>query len=251
MRLVEFPDRENREYRYEVLGMDSIYEGDGEPATKKIRPKKIRPLTVALIAAVSIGIAGLIVAAAIVLTGTLFLSGESFETRSLEDYGSYEGHIEAEDALFTYSSLLIFPKTLPTDAKVNDFLYVCSSKGLDNSYQLLLDYQLLPGEFKKEVERLQNLSVSYGEKTNRVIYDTELFSYPAYVTVCTEDGDLEFALIDEKNNRIIAVLALKGRGSLDESLFPQSPPVYETGTSWFGYSIYQFEVINGVMGMAE
>jgi hypothetical protein len=230
--------------------MDSIHEGDGDGGGESAT-KKTRPLTVALIAAAFIGITGLVVTAVIVFTGALFLSGDSFETRSVEEYGSYEGHIEAEDALFSHSSLLIFPKTLPTDAKVNDFLYACSSKGLDNSYQLLLDYQLRPAEFQKEVERLQNLSVSYGEQTNQVIYDAGLFPYPAYVTVCTEDGDLEFALIDEKNNRIIAVLALKGRGSLDESLFPQSSPAYETGISGFGYSIYQFEVINGVMEMAE
>ncbi|MDR2105812.1 MAG: hypothetical protein LBP24_00175 [Coriobacteriales bacterium] len=222
--------------------MDSDWQNDSSPTAKKEK------LSFGILAAAILaGVLGLALIVLIICVGVLLVSGKSFETQSLKDYGLYEGHVEAEGALFAHSNLLIFPKTLPANAKVNDFFYACSSKGLDNSYQLLLDYQLPPDEFQEEIDRLHNLSVSYGEKTNRVIYDAENFLYPAYVTICTADGDLEFALIDAENHRVVAVLALKGRGSLDNSLFPANLPKYDVGTNWFGYSLYQFEVSDGVM----
>jgi hypothetical protein len=230
--------------------MEFDYTGGGEAVAA--RPKR---MTAARVVALVLGAVGVAVLASVALVMAsvvaLFTFGDSFETRSLEDYGVYEGHIEAEDALFSYSDLLIFPERLPAEAKVNDFLYACSTKGLDNSYQLLLDYQLPPDAFEDEVARLRGLSVSYDGKTNHVIYDTESFPYPACVTVYAKDGDREFALIDEKNHRIIAVLAMKGRGSLDGGLFAQDPVEYAAPIDWLGYSLYQFEVADGVADKAR
>jgi hypothetical protein len=185
------------------------------------------------------------------LAGCL-LVGERYETRDSADYGVYEGHIEAEDALSAqFSKLLVFPQKLSADWVVNDFYYSCSNGGLDNSYQLLLDYQLSPEDFKAEVERLQKLSVSFEGWTNRIIYDTENFKYPAYVTVYTNNGGCEFALIDDAKHRIIAVLSTDGRGSLKKDLFPQNTPQYEGAIDWLGFSIYQFEIEDGVAVMAD
>jgi len=207
-----------------------------------------------IVVIVTLAIVGVIAAAIVffivtfsVIGGSLFLFGETFETRSLADYGLYEGHIEEEDALFEQNSqLLVFPEELSADMQVNDYYYACSTKGLDNSYQLLLDYQLPPEKFKQEIKRLEALSVSYNGQTKHVIYDTESFDYPAYVAVYTKNGDCEYALIDEKNNRIVAVLAMHGRGSLDESLFPKSPIDCGSEADELGFSIYLFETKDGV-----
>jgi hypothetical protein len=184
----------------------------------------------------------------VLAVGLLFWGGSSFETDSLEEYGVYQGHVEVEEALTEqYSSLLIFPKTLTPEMTVNDFYYACSTKGLDNSYQLLLDYQPPADKFQDEVERLRALSVSYNGETHRAIYDTENYPLPAYVTAYTKSGNREFALIDEKNHRIIAILAMGGQGSLDKELFPKTGIEYEGETDWYGYSIYHFETADGVM----
>ncbi|MDR1014687.1 MAG: hypothetical protein LBL86_06885 [Coriobacteriales bacterium] len=196
--------------------------------------------------AIILSVAGLLfalaVAVAIPFGIRMLLVGEAYETRDVAEYGIYEGHIEAEGALPNqFSKLLVFPKELPDDAVVDDFYYWCSNGGLENSYQLLLDYRLSPEAFKAEVERLQGIKVSLRGRTKHVVYDTESFEYPAYVTVFENSGDCEFALIDEKNSRIVAVLATGGRGSLDASLFPQSTPKYGDSIVWLGFSVYQFE----------
>jgi flagellar basal body-associated protein FliL len=216
---------------------------NGESNGSKLRGSKL------LIVLLVIALALLLAVAVFFLTfGAQLLRGESYETRSPAEYGVYEGHIEQESALVEqFSQLLIFPKTLTSGAQVNDFYYACSTKGLDNSYQLLLDYQLPADEFQDEVERLRALSVSYNGQTHRAIYDTENYPLPAYVTVYTKSGNREFALIDEKNHRIIAILAMGGQGSLDKELFPKTGIEYEGGTDWYGYSIYDFETADGVM----
>jgi hypothetical protein len=179
------------------------------------------------------------------------LPGETYTTSDINNYGIYEGHIETEDALTKqFTQLLIFPEELSDEWTVNDFYYSCSNKGLlDNSYQLLLDYQLPPEDFKAELERLQNLSVTFEGQTRQVAYDTESFRYPAYVTAYEKSGNCEFALIDEENHRIIAVLAAGERGSLKEDLFPSSIPQYEGAIDRLGFSIYQFEIGDSAVTM--
>ncbi|MDR3316007.1 MAG: hypothetical protein LBS98_05985 [Coriobacteriales bacterium] len=213
------------------------------------RKSRLPVAVIVILAVVGVAVAATILFAVALpaIAGSLFLFGETFETRFLADYGLYEGHIEEEDALFEQNSqLLVFPEELSADMQVNDYYYACSTKGLDNSYQLLLDYQLPPEKFRQEVRRLEALSVNYNGQTKRVIYDTESFEYPAYVTVYTTHGDCEYALIDEENNRIIAVLAMHGHGSLDESLFPKTPIDYGSEADELGFSIYLFETKDGV-----
>lgn len=206
--------------------------------------------------AVILSVAGLLLAlaaaVAIPFGIRMLLAGESYETRDIAEYGVYEGHIEAEGALPNqFSKLLVFPEELPDDAVVEDFYYWCSNGGLENSYQLLLDYRLSPEAFEAEVERLRGIEVSLRGRTKHVVYDTESFEHPAYVTVFENSGDCEFALVDEGNSRIVAVLATGGRGSLDAALFPQSPPRYEDSIDWLGFSIYQFESGDNAAVMAR
>ena len=185
------------------------------------------------------------------LMGCQFFRGEYYETRSVEDYGVYQGHIEQEGALFNqFSKAMVFPEELSVSAQVKDYYYACSTAGLDNSYWMLLDYRLPDGEFQAEVNRLQAISVSYGGETKRVAYDSEHFLYPAYVALYTKDKHYEFAMIDEQDNRIIAVLAVGSQGSLDKSLFPQSPIEYDTDIDWYGFSIYHFDAGDGAAVMA-
>jgi hypothetical protein len=88
--------------------------------------------------------------------------------------------------------------------------------------------------------RLQNISVSHNGTTKRVAYDVENFKHPAYVALFRTDGYCEFAMVDEQDNRIIAVLAVGGRGSLDKGMFPQGPVQYETDIDQLGFFIYHF-----------
>jgi hypothetical protein len=40
------------------------------------------------------------------------------------------------------------------------------------------------------------------------------------------------------------------QGSLDKELFPKTGIEYEGGTDWYGYSIYNLEIVGGIMAEA-
>ena len=57
-------------------------------------------------------------------------------------------------------------------------------------------------KFESEKERLSKISDKYEEEIQEIIYDTDNFNYPAYVTVYHFDGGYEYALLEEEEKTI-------------------------------------------------
>lgn len=203
--------------------------------------KRIKKRRIKIIIAVVLGIVGLLILQAIVIFGSmgaLSFFGKEYKTTDPAEYGIYSGHISNE-ASGMFSHLLIFPSELPGSAQIEDYNYYCSDKGLDSSYQMILEYSLSAEDFQKEKQRLSTLSVTYKDKTNKVLYATTGFDYPAYVTVFNNNETYEYALLDAANNRIICVFSQfqnLEKGQLDENYLPSESFV----TSNPGYSMYYF-----------
>jgi hypothetical protein len=171
---------------------------------------------------------------------------DSYNTQDIKDYGVYSGHISNEDEGLRQSSLLaVFPDEIAEDWTVNDYYYACSEIGLDNTYQLLLDYTLPEDDFVREVARLKTLSASNGDETHTVVQDDSNFPYRAYVALFSKSGDYEYALIDESKRRIISVLStgdmIRASTRFKEFL-PEKDVEYEGSIDWYGFSIYLFEI---------
>jgi hypothetical protein len=187
---------------------------------------------------------------------SLTACGGTYETENIKDYGVYQGHIPAEEGgLFAqHSQLLVFPERIAEEFKVNKYYYRCSAFGIDNTYQLILDYQLPPDAFEDEIGRLGALSITYKGEVKYVKEDSENFPYPAYVTMFTKHGDYEYALIDESNCRIIAVLSTGDiiRSGVFEDYRPLRYSMqYEPYIDWYGFSIYQFPINSKQVGAVE
>jgi hypothetical protein len=177
---------------------------------------------------------------------------EAYSTSDIADYGVYTSHIEneAEELASSRSHLFVFPKELTDTHEVENFYYSCSSGSFDNAYQLFLAYTLPQDEFEAEVKRLAELEVTYGGVTNKVIYDTTSFNYPAYVTAFSKYGDYEYVLIDEENLRLICILSCVANIDnmpMDKGYLPQDSSDYENLDGRNGYSIYSFTDKDGVI----
>ncbi len=185
---------------------------------------------------------GIAKAGEVIMASGLF---SHYETEDISEYRIFEGHIEMEsEELFGFRSVLdIFPEEIKDSYKVNQYYYCCGSAGFDNKYQMVLDYELPKEAFEAEVERLSQLSAEHGGNNNTVIYDTDNFYYPAYVTSFTKFDDYEYALIDEENNRIICILScVTDIHSLpvDREYLPKDEHAYDDVEGWYGYSMYHF-----------
>jgi hypothetical protein len=91
---------------------------------------------------------------------------------------------------------------------------VCSSDLRDTLFdptcQIYLEYSLSKADFEAEVSRLSKISgrfehEQYKDIVNEIVYDTEHFMYPAYVTIFNNNYCYEYALLDKKENKIICV----------------------------------------------
>lgn len=109
------------------------------------------------------------------------------------------------------SGLVVFPKSIPVHAKVNGYYYSQIIPPLIGTYyQIYLNLTLPVDEYKLEVDRLSKIKKNtklerYEETTARDIkFDENNFIYPAYVARLG-DGTSEYALLDEKNHKIIYV----------------------------------------------
>jgi hypothetical protein len=203
--------------------------------------KRIKKRRIMTIIAVALGIVILLIVQAIIILGSvgaLSFFGKEYRTTDPAQYGIYRGHISNE-ASGMFSNLLIFPSKLPGSAHIEDYYYYCSDKGLDSSYQIILEYSLSAEDFQKEKQRLSNLSITYKDKTNKVLYDTTGFNYPAYVTVFNDNETYEYALLDTAKNRIIYVFSQfqdLDESQLDKNYLPSEISV--SGSP--GYSMYYF-----------
>ena len=231
----------------------SVDHSDLESTTKNVvsygkRLKKKRILIASLISVGVLFFCGMfwVVQNFAVLFGSfvmLEVFSSKYSTTDIAEYGVFEGHIEAENA-YDVSLLWGFPKEILPEYSNVSYSYYCNNGGLDNTYQIYLEYTLPKALYEAETERLSNLSITYRRLTNRAIYSEDAFAYPAYVLMADPGtwGNYEYVLLDEEHQRIICVLSVAGRIEnmpLSENCLPKKS-FYSLETSWPSYSMYLF-----------
>ncbi|HEY2420579.1 MAG TPA: hypothetical protein VGI04_04160 [Neobacillus sp.] len=148
--------------------------------------------------------------------GFLFVSmltGCSLKELSSTDVSTDVSQYGKSNYLDIRSPLLVFPKTIPKNAKANGYYYSQTLLPFGGAnYQIFLNITLPNDEYKSEVDRLSNIKKGTkvemydGKPTLKDIkLDKSQFIYPAYVAMLGYDGTSEYALLNDKEHKIIYV----------------------------------------------
>ena len=136
----------------------------------------------------------------------------------------------------------IFPKQLSDNMEVYKYSYYYADTFLDPTAQIYLVCSYEEDGYSKEIERLERIQEEYEGRIQPIVYDTDSFSYPAYVTIDADNHCYEYALLIEEGK--IAYVFLQFIKE-EDIVFPAEylPKEYEQKET--GYSIYLFEYQNG------
>ena len=156
-------------------------------------------------------------------------NGESYSSTDINEYLQFEGFRGK-------SALSIFPKTIE-EAEVIDYVYRYMDTLFDPTAEIYLECRYDEEAYQKELERLQGIHAEYKGEIQTILYDTESFAYPAYVTINGNDHCYEYALLlgDER----IAYIHMEFIKE-EEVMFSADylPKEYEKDDK--GYSMYIF-----------
>lgn len=156
-------------------------------------------------------------------------------TTNVAEYGDFEG-------FHGYSKLDVFPRQIDEGMEVQEYYYYFADTFLDPTAQIYLKCSYDKAGYEEETERLSKIQEEYKGKVQSIVYDTESFSYPAYVAIDSDNHCYEYALLlgDYK----IAYVFLQFIEE-DAVVFPIEylPERYERRAT--GYSIYLFQGENG------
>ncbi len=158
-----------------------------------------------------------------------------YTTTNINDYGIFE-------RFDGYSKLDIFPEQLSDNMEVYKYSYYYADTFLDPTAQIYLECSYEEDDYLKEIERLEGIQEEYEGRIQSIVYDTDSFSYPAYVTIDADNHCYEYALlIGEKKIAYVFLQFIKEK----DIVFPMEylPKEYEQKET--GYSIYLFEYQNG------
>lgn len=139
-----------------------------------------------------------------------------------------------------YSNFKIFPQTIDADRTVNSYFWKYQDFIFDPTVQVYLECTYEADQYAKELERLQAVSEEYEGNVQKIRYDTEHFSHPAYVTIYADNHCYEYAL-DLGDGKIAYVFLMFVHE--EDIQFPADylPKEYEcTNQSDASYSIYVF-----------
>lgn len=128
-----------------------------------------------------------------VLIGIVVIHKDSAVT-NVKKYGKWDNR-EIQ------GTLKIFPDSLE-GLGAEKYYYKCTEGILDSKCQIYLQCKMTEEKYDSEKERLSKISDTYEGETQEIMYDTDNFNYPAYVTVYNFDDGYEYALLDEEQNRI-------------------------------------------------
>lgn len=129
--------------------------------------------------------------------------GPAAKTSNAKDYGVFKN-------FNGYSNLYIFPKQMPQSTQIDSYYYYYRDTFLDPTSQIFLEYSLSEADFDAEVARLSTISERYEKEgykdfENHIVYDETNFEYPAYVMIFNDNYCYEYALVNEKEHKIICV----------------------------------------------
>ena len=135
------------------------------------------------------------------------------------------------------SHFFLFPDDL-SGTEDADFRYEYKVGLLDTDASFFLTAEYSDEAFADEIERISGITctVSDGQEdhTQAVIYDEDMYNYPAYIAIDGYCHTYEYALIDEANNRVIYVLtSYPDPEHLKEysDFLKKDPKAYDFGTS--------------------
>ena len=158
-----------------------------------------------------------------------FFNGDSYSSTDTNEYLQFDG--------FKGKSFLnIFPKTIE-GVEVIDYSYQYMNTLFDPTARIYLECRYDEEAYQAEIARLQGIKAEHEGKVQTVIYDTENFNYPAYVTINGNDHCYEYALLlGEGRIAYIHMEFIKE----EEVAFSADylPKTYEEGDK--GYSMYIF-----------
>lgn len=141
-----------------------------------------------------------------------------------------------------YSKLDIFPGQLSDTMEVYKYSYYYADTFLDPTAQIYFECSYEEDDYLREIERLKGIHEEYEGKIQSIVYDTDSFLYPAYVTIDSDNHCYEYALL--LGEKKIAYVFLQFINE-EEIAFPIEylPKEYEQKEN--GYSIYVFEYPDG------
>jgi hypothetical protein len=186
----------------------------------------------------------LIIAALGIFTYKLIMGDPPTVHRDIAEYGQFGDYKR-------YSNLKIFPAALPSSARDSQYYYFFQDTFLDPSYQIYLEYTLSAEDYQAEVQRLSQITTTRNNETHRIVYDPTHFPDPAYVTVDAHNLTYEYALLIEKQYKIVYIysqwmhrkdLGFDPRYLPADFQWPGDPDVDTLG----GYNIYYFELGDGI-----
>ncbi len=158
-----------------------------------------------------------------------------YTSTDINDYGVFE-------EFDGYSKLDIFPKQLSDNMEVYKYSYYYADTFLDPTAQIYLECSYEEEDYLEEIERLEGIQEEYEGRIQPIVYDTDSFLYPAYVTIDADNHCYEYALlIGERKIAYVFLQFIKE----EDIVFPVEylPKEYEQKET--GYSIYLFEYQNG------
>lgn len=158
-----------------------------------------------------------------------FFNGDSYSSTDIGEYLQFDG--------FRGKSFLsIFPKTVE-EAEVIDYSYQYMNTLFDPTARIYLECRYDDEAYQAEIARLQGIKAEHDGKVQTVLYDTENFEYPAYVTINGNNHCYEYALLLGEGR--IAYIHLEFIKE-EEVAFSADylPKVYEEKDN--GYSMYIF-----------
>lgn len=120
------------------------------------------------------------------------------ELKTIRSEAAYYGQWEEFDG---YSGLKIFPENIKKE-QIKEYYFESQDilEAPRAQVYALIEYK--KDDYDKEIERLKQLMIEYGNERKGVMYNEEYFPKPAYISEYNWMGCYEYAIHDEKNNRI-------------------------------------------------
>ena len=188
----------------------------------------------------------MIVMLAVVFAGC---TAPSYQANGIEEYDlqvivdEYVGDLD--------SSLLVFPDAETVAAVKAEYTAMLYTGLFDTDGEIVLECTYDKEAFEQEGQRLAGLSMTIvsGEEShvNTVLYDKDVYNYPAYITIDGFGHTYEYALVDEENLRIIYVYLSypDDESGVDARYLKRDAAVYDTVETIDRFSMYNHSFDGG------
>ncbi len=172
------------------------------------RLKKNKAVTIGLIIFLFIALAVCLryIFMVVVLIAIMLVETLTPTKKGSEDYD--KAKMVSEFSSEMNSEFMIFPEDL-NNAVNSEYAYSTKTGLFDTDGYFILKAEYNEEDYNAEVKRLADINCEItfqnDSYTGYVLYDENMYNYPAYITSDGYDSVYEYALLDEENNTIIYV----------------------------------------------